>query len=507
MNLKKIGRIMAILLLAVLMTAVTALMLAREDKMCMGVEIVTDTDYLENMQKTDVDIRDYILINGEKAAIDKDSNTIFIPNQIYAETEVRDLKGVLDIALNEYQLKFIYCEQFENLQQAVKDNHIFKLVAISDQGYISFDVVFTTLPVIKISTGDFMYMNGEREVWGGEMIIWSPYDDSVGDFSVKTSNIKYHHRGWTSYYSRKKNYRISFLGAEGDKRNVSLLNQGEDDDWILNAMNTDDVKIKERLCMNLWNEHVQSADYNYKMSQGEYVEVVADGVYSGLYMLQRRLDPKYLGLSDNDILFKRTNNMEYTTVEDGYEIKNSPLTEYDTYEILNDIFSKGNYQVIDPENLADVNLFMEWAAMKDNVLKNIFFVLQDKGDEYQMRFVLWDTDMSYGIVWSPNGFIYSIENALKGAAHRPETKEYVKVNPEIYDIMAEKWAVLRQGVLTEENIQEELDECYNLIINSGAYTREKQIWGCDSYGGADTKEAMESYISQKLAIMDEKYLN
>ena len=505
MNSNRKWRLFFIAILAAALIFIAAVMTMRENKMCLGAEVVP-AQYLQGRQEINVDLKDYIFFEDEKAAVDGDERIIYIPNQIDEKTKPKDLKGKLSIALGEYELKFIRCDEMENLQQAVRDNRTFTLVAVGPQGYVKYDVIFSTLPVINITSGEFIHMKNNREVWDGNMTVWAPYDESAGDFSTKTGRIKYNYRGGTTYFAAKKSYRISFIGGEGDKRNVNLLNLGEDDDWILNGMTMDDMRVKEKVCMSLWNQHAQTTDYNYKMSQGEYAEVIADGKYRGLYMLQRRVDPKYLGLSDDDILFKRSNVMTYETAEEGYEIKNTPLTESETYAILNDVFYNGNLGIIDPDNLADTNLFMEMGYMADNVQKNIYFVLRDTGDNYQLRFILWDTDMTFGIVWSPEGFIYNAQKALKGASKRPETKPYAEINPQIYDLMAQKWAVLRSTVLTEENILAELDEAYNQIVDSGAYDREVDKWQCNAYGGKDTKDNMESFIRQKLQIMDEKYL-
>ena len=71
---------------------------------------------------------------------------------------------------------------------------------------------------------------------------------------------------------------------------------GADDDWILNSLTMDDTRIREKLFMDLWNLNVEKTDYNFKMSTGEFVEVVMNGKYYGLCLLQRRLDAKYLEL-------------------------------------------------------------------------------------------------------------------------------------------------------------------------------------------------------------------
>ena len=69
---------------------------------------------------------------------------------------------------------------------------------------------------------------------------------------------------------------------------------GSDDDWILNPMSLDDFKVKENLLMTLWNELAQENDWDVRMSTGNYCEIVMNGRYRGLYLLQRRIDRKYL---------------------------------------------------------------------------------------------------------------------------------------------------------------------------------------------------------------------
>lgn len=506
MNLKKIGRICIMLVLFFILTIIIIALHIREGQLCMGIEIAPENFDIDNLQQTDVELNEYLLFNEQKVAINRGTKTIYIPQVIDEHTKINDLQGKLTINLNEYELKLLYDREYDNLYQAVKNGHKFTLLAIRGKEYVKFELVFTTLPVMRIN-GEYSHMVLEREVLAGDMTLWTPFDESTGRYSTKSSKLNWHIRGNTTYVTYKKSWKLSLVDSNGEKKNMEFLGLGEDDDWILNSMTYDDVKVKEKLCMDLWNNHSQKTEYNYPMSTGNYVEVVVNDEYKGLYLLQRRVDKKYLGLSENDMLIKGANRLTIENVEEGYRIEYSPFTDEDTYRILEDIFINNNYELIDADNIADINLFMEFGCMPDNVnYKNVFYVLENNDDDYTMKFILWDTDMSFGITWI-DGFAHSEEKALKAHPNRSEmSKGYADINPDIYNLMAEKWQILREDVLSAENIQNCIDAYYNTLVDSGVYSRNFEEESV-RYGGADTKEAMESYISQKLAIMDEKYLN
>ena len=487
--------------LAVIFTA----MIDRENKMCMGVEVVSFDCYPNEKTEDDIDVGEYILFQGEKAAYDKRSNIIYIPNEIDKTTTIKDMKGILEIALKEYQLKFIYCPQFDNLYQAVKENHHFQLVATDGQSYKKFDIVFTTLPVVSLYQEEIIGKTGDRDIYSGTVTMWAPNDKSTGTLSTYSGNIDYHYRGNSSFYGYKKSFKLAFREDDGSNRNIEFLGMGKDDDWILNGMVFDAVKINEKLCMDLWNEYVKDASYNIKMSTAEYVEVLQDGKYRGVYLLQRRLDPKYLNLSDKDILFRKT-NLSDDIVEQDYEIKYSPYSSEKTYEIIKNIFVEKDYSVIDRDNLADVNVFMEFGGMYDNMVKNMYYVLKDVGNGYVMYFLPWDTDMVFGVVGAPSGFKYDKTNALMGTAYRPETVLYYNTDSDIYNTMADKWKTMRGTVFTDENIHNKINEYVTLLNDSGVYIREQEKWEMNLYNGLQTIESVSDYIDKKLEMMDYKYI-
>lgn len=74
-----------------------------------------------------------------------------------------------------------------------------------------------------------------------------------------------------------------------------------DDDWILNSLYADNTRLRDKLCMDLWQEtgaYDNPYGKNFGM-QGEYVEVLINDSYTGLYLLTHPIDRKQLGLSAN----------------------------------------------------------------------------------------------------------------------------------------------------------------------------------------------------------------
>jgi len=505
-ELKKLRYIAAIGMITVFILTVHTLTI-REYRRCMGVEIIP-ASYIEDYQETFVDFSKSFMFNQQQAAVDRASNTIYIPQRIKDGTPAKDLAGTLTITNNDYKLKFINDDDFGNLKQSTEENHSFKLIAVKDKEYVKYNVVFTTLPVI-VMEGTMTGVNEDNhETFSGEITICEPFDTQTINAGVQHSKAQWHYRGGTTYSADKRSYKLSLKERDNNNNNMELCGLGADDDWILNAMTYDDTKLKERLSMILWNQLAQSADYNYKMSDGCYAELIVDGVYEGLYLLQRRVDPKYLQLNKTDILLKGKPTYEIETVSDGYEIKNSHLSAEETYSIIENMALKNDYSIINYDNMVDINLYLEFGAMADNqAYKNIYYLLKDDDGQYTMHFIPWDTDMAFGVVWWIDGFKVYHDRALNHTVQRMEIdKGYRNGYPQYDADMKMRWKEMRETVFTEDNIFTLLNSDHNTLIESGAYIRNKKVEPL-RYGGEDTKDNIESYIYQKLAIMDEKYLN
>ena len=110
-------------------------------------------------------------------------------------------------------------------------------------------------------------------------------------------------RGSSSQVTNKKNYGFTTRMADNvTNNNVSLLNMPEENDWVLNGMVFDPALIRDYLCYNLSRQISEYA------SRTEYCELIINGEYKGLYLLQEkikaddnRVDITKISKNDNQI--------------------------------------------------------------------------------------------------------------------------------------------------------------------------------------------------------------
>ena len=490
----------------------------KEQQYCMGVPFISDNALAEYKGYCYQDLSENLLFNEEKAPIDVNAATIYISQDIKERSKPWNLDGFLTISDNDWELYFLDDPAFGDLETAMKNNHTFTLiVANKTQTYMRYNVVFTTLPVMRLD-GEYAYTNEEyRDVISGEICLWSPNDPELGVSSVKAGNAQWHLRGRSAQLMPKLCWKISLQDSNGDKRNETFLGLGSDDDWILNAMSRDHTKLKEQLFMKLWNELASQTDWNLNMSKGEYVEVVINGSYCGLYLLQRRVDEKYLELNQEDILLKgKVVTNDLPTLEECYEIQSTPYDAATTYSIAEDLLA-GESVRVHLNNYVDVNLFLRFFGAHDNLLyTNMYFALLKEYDEYQVYLIPWDTDLSFGTYFTEEGTNYyalrdnvllqdeEIVHLALDSFYRREHAAMLNRFPDLNSILASRWKELRESVLALEHIRTYIRQIKSEFVDCSAFARDQIRWG-EFYSGTDTWDALNQNIEELLLLLDTYY--
>ena len=95
--------------------------------------------------------------------------------------------------------------------------------------------------------------------------------------------IKIEYRGATSSFLDKKQYAFTPYDSAGEKVNVNLLEMPKENDWILNGLAYDPSFARDFLSYKLSN-----LTSNYA-SRGRYCELVLNGDFRGIYILQEKL--------------------------------------------------------------------------------------------------------------------------------------------------------------------------------------------------------------------------
>jgi len=447
----------------------------------------------------------HLRLNGEKVAADTAGNTLYISQAPGKLFHYSALQGKLDSTKPSQSLYFVQTPVLEDISSAVQGGTPLSLAIVDGGVCRRMNVVVTTLPVLNIDGAESHKDDAGRTVFSGSATLWAGRDPATGAYSTTSARLQWHVRGNATAAEPKKPWKLSFKNGNGENKNVSLLGLGEDDDWILNCLTMDDTRIKEKLFMDLWNTIAGQTDYNYKMSTGEYVELVINGEYLGLFLLQRRLDAKYLALSHEDVLLKVT-NYQAATVEEAYEFVTDQVNTEQIYAVMQGVFDRTDSSAYDLYNVIDVNLMLQLANARDNYsLKNMYHVLRKSDQGFDHFLVPWDTDQSFGTVWKTDiGIAYDKQQALGEFDTRMETTALQKIYPQYQQEAAARWKQLRGTTLSENEILSHVDGLYGMLAPSGALARDVSKWA-NRFGGDDSAEALKEFIRARLSFLDAYY--
>lgn len=446
-----------------------------------------------------------IFYQGEPAALDGPSGTLYLSISAPQGVQAYELTGTLAAADREWTLSFAPDPAFFDLSAAIAQGHAFRLLASSNKGTASLRVVFTPLPVVCMNTTDDSDYSDPYAEHSGTVRVFEPSADTPA-----SSQANWHRRGMTTRLFKKGSWKLSLTNSFGKSRNLAFAGLGADDDWILNSMGMDDLKLREKLIMDLWNGMQADTENGLRMSSGEYVEVVLDGEYMGLYLLQRRVDVKYLGLEKlRDIVLKGGNYVgEMRSVQDAFTIKDSPLPQEATYALAESLFTMDDLSVLDADSFVDMELFVLFGALYDNLsFRNAYYILSPEHVGYRIRMLPWDTDLAFGLRYVNNkGYVLLDDHETTlPFEHRREYDAMKALHPDLDARIAARWQALRSGVLSDENVFAILGGIMDRITLSGALARDRVLWGT-RYGEGDTFEALETCIRNRLSQLDAMYL-
>ncbi len=187
--------------------------------------------------------------------------------------------------------------------------------------------VFTdsNLPIVVITTDQGVAIPDDPKVLATMKIIYRGpeqrnylTDQNNPAFLDYNGRIKIEIRGSSSQSSPKKQYAFTTLMPDNiTNNNTSLLGMPEENDWIINGMVFDPGLIRDYLSYNLSRQIGQYA------SRTAYCEVVINGSFMGLYVLQEKIKA-----DDNrvDIVKIETDDIQFPEVTGGYITKADKTT-------------------------------------------------------------------------------------------------------------------------------------------------------------------------------------
>ena len=462
-------------------------------------------------------------INGVRAAYVGAEERYYIPKNLKEDY----WKGTLGASASGLPVSVVWIRDgaFRNMEEAVSGGHEFRCLIYSDTEYAYVSVLFTGMLVMSI--------DGEMGQPGTRVAVFDPVLSMNGGYQTEETLAYYNIRGNASKRFEKLGYRLEFFYDDGSEgRDLSLLGMRSDNDWQLKAMYSDRSKLRDKLSIELWNEIASltetQADDGCRM---EYLELIINGEYAGLYGLVEPTDYKSLGLDKgSDLIYKVAadewpDDAMFDESEaaqsfscGGVNIRQAGKTYYDgIWEPFRTFWNSGYemasqedlgtlYGCIDRRNFIEYHLYYNAIAGMDNRFKNIIYSTVMGGDgSFVIRRIPWDQNYSWG-----DDFETGEDKSLKNIRYNPELarrwlneevfRNMMEYDAELSSDMLEVWKSWRASFLKEEIWIAYAREQMDYLISSGAFARDSARWP-DS-GNVEGTEEIEAFINTRFSWLD-----
>lgn len=521
-----------LLFISVFLLIVTIIVCASKDTGSSA--LVAGAEKIEKVKaKTQPLLKDFVLyFEGEPLPFDAESKTFYLPvdmeksewesgsftgafyenaDAVYAAADEAD--GFLK---KEREADLFFEESYKKTDkaEALRTGRSFRFLAFTKDGYGEYALVFTGLPMITFNATQYAADDGSQ------MFYLRAYNtDHSGDW-VDQCYTQSRLRGNTSLNYEKKSLRLYLKDLKDDgafeKQNKNLLGLRDDDDWILNALYADNTRIRDKLCIDLWNE-VGAGNNPYGQSFGtkaEMVEVLIGNGYQGIYDLMVPIDAKQLGmdavsdqLAAGAPVVERIYKKKYTAgwnpadftgalpdadqpdYRGGFYLKGDtllqneeewkPLADMATLLAADDeTFAAGITELADEQNLIDNWLFYQAIAGFDNQNKNYYYVTKNRGGASYGYFIPWDMNLSFGAVYADNAYYCDEKEAavLEMTEWEPAQRLLALDVGDALSLAAATWNKWREGAFSDEALQARIAELEHSVKDSGAFARENTRW-------------------------------
>ena len=386
-----------------------------------------------------------------------------------------------------------------------------------------FTLYFTELPILSIST--------PYEIVD-EPYVQAHFRMIETNQAAVSSFIGIQYRGGWTQTLPKKSMEIEFwsdsTGAE--TQDVSLLGLRTDDDWNLQAMYNEPLRIRSKTNNDLWLsmhriQYQQSEPDAMNGIRMKYAELFLNHEYQGVYCVGEKIDRKQLRLKNHNgtisgELYKGAGWDGATTfhslppysnnsrVWGGFEYKH-PDEETDwanLHGFVDFVINAPDHQFYEEyddrfeiDNLVDYFIFLNLLRATDNTGKNIYIAKYNANEKY--FYAPWDLDGTYGSVWDGsydpttngillNGFYSRLMYDCQAQGFRDKLKA--------------RWLELRSTHITYDSILSMFMSSHELLLHNGVYERESLRWPNFTYNSWDI-DYISDWLSDRLEYLDGRF--
>lgn len=393
-------------------------------------------------------------------------------------------------------------------QDALMDGYSYQALAYTDTEFAYFDIVFTGLPVVQITSQELIT----------ELDTQADFTMSMHGEQTLRSPARVHLRGDRSLsWKPKGGYRVEFTrGGDSGKVLRSVAGLCDTQELLLLPIAIDNTMMRDRLSWDVVDIAFDPEE-GFGALPNQYVEVYVNGSYEGVYLM---LKPYNIGdemrkegqaTVFRDSLYRvarvemakdRPVLANPVSAEEGFELFYAPSMEhgFDALAAYVDLIAEEDDEkfrekalaCLDIDSLLRYMLIMQTGCMIDNASNNLYIWAHNEGSGYRYRFAFWDMDLTWGLYAGDEGDRWVALDvadrvvALDVGGARKRTQEI--------------WAQLGARGFTAETVDALITQYVHELGDSGAFARDSERWEKGSFY-PDGYEIV-SFASARFEMMD-----
>ena len=316
-------------------------------------------------------------------------------------------------------------------------------------------------------------------------------------------------QGNSSMAYPKKNFTIKTYNDKAltTKMKINFMNWDKQNKFVLKANWIDISHARNIVSARLWSDMVKTRENYSELPEllrtspnngaidGFFVKVYANGVYQGRYTMNIPKD-KWMTNMDDSLdehcilcgenyqsgLFRATARIDGTDWSDELHdiVPTSIVNRWN--QVINFVMSssdsefKANIgQYFDLTSLIDYYIFAYVSCGLDSMAKNQIYMTYD-GQKWFAS--MYDMDSTWGLYWNGQSFVsasYRMQDDYEsGVSGRAKNLLYLRLEKIFINEIKERYAVLRNGALSETNIINRFEEF--MICNSDLIKEDYEIF-------------------------------
>jgi hypothetical protein len=413
----------------------------------------------------------------------------------------------------------IYTNQLFTFVSPTENIEIGNNYLVVDTADMIYNLYFTELPIISIYTTNQIV---------DEPRVFAHFRMAESNGNLTESNIGIEYRGGWTQNLPKKSLRIEFWqDTIGEiTTDVSLLGMRSDDDWNLQALFNEPLRLRTKINNEIWKD-IHTIFYSTAEPEAqngidmEFSELFINGLYQGLYAVGERIDRKqlqlepyngnirgqlYKGVSWGGSTFSSLPNYNNNSSFWGGFEYTYPREEIDWSEIHSFVdfvinespinFYSGYQEKFHLLNAVDYFIFLNLIRATDNFGKNIFIGKYSSTTPY--FYIPWDLDGAIGTDYTGQQDTVTNDLITNGFYNRLLHDCYENG---FYQLLQVRWNNLRNDVITPENLTSRFSQEIAFLQNNGVYERESLVWPTYAFNLSDLTY-ISSWVEDRISYLD-----